>query len=62
MHKFNISYNEFKPIYDMYKPGLSTTENNKSDTALTAVFDAEGIKYTKRVKLRSELFALFDSL
>ncbi len=62
-HKFNVSYNEFKPIYDMYKPGLSATENNESDTALSDVLDAEGMtNYKERVWLRSDLFALFDSL
>lgn len=62
-HKFNVSYNDFKPIYDMYKPGLGTTDNNESDSALSAVLDAEGVSnYKKRIQLRSELFALFDSL
>lgn len=63
MHKFNVSYNEFKPIYDMYKPGLSKNENNESDRALSVVLDSEGVtNYTTRIKLRSELFKLFDSL
>ena len=62
-YKFNVSYNEFKPIYDVYKPGLSTNENNESERALMAVLDAEGLtNYKKRVKLRSDLFKLFDSL
>ncbi len=59
MHKFNISYNEFKSIYDMYKPGLGTTDNNESDSALSAVLDTEGVSnYKQRIKLRSDLFAL----
>jgi type I restriction enzyme R subunit len=63
MHKFNISYNEFKPIYDMYKPGLSKNENNESDRALSVVLDSEGVtNYTTRIKLRADLFSLFDSL
>lgn len=62
-HKFNVSYNEFKPIYDKYKPGLSKTENNESNTAFMDVLKTEGItKYQDRIGLRSDLFHLFDSL
>lgn len=62
-HKFNVSYNDFKPIYDMYKPGLSNNENNESNSALMIVLDHEGVtSYKNRIILRSDLFKLLDSL
>ena len=68
-HKPSVSIlenmqNQQVPFVRLNSPGLGTIGNNESDRALSSVLDAEAIipNYTKRIRLRSELFALFESL
>ena len=68
-HKPSVSIlenmqNQQVPFVRLNSPGLGTTGNNESDRAVSAVLDAEAIipNYTKLIRLRSELFALFESL
>ena len=68
-HKPSVSIlenmqNQQVPFVRLNSQGLGTIGNNESDRALSSVLDAEAIipNYTKRIRLRSELFALFESL